>query len=92
MARYLQVAAEANKTAIELVDMVPDEIKTQVAVLAGHLVNYGIRCNPRPAQSTVRLNAVREAMKGLPVSVSMETRVDEVRKSTYNVLLLEPKK
>ena len=87
MPKYLEVAAEANKTVLELLALVPDEARKEVAILAGMLVNYGVRCNPRPAQSTVRLNAVKRALQGTPVSVTMETKQDGDRE--FNIIKIQ---
>ena len=73
MARYLEVAAEANKQLKSIVDFatssslrtMPDGmVKAELAQMLAHLYNLGIRTNPRPAQSTVRLRAVQTACKG----------------------------
>ena len=76
MARYLETAAKANTVAKELLEMVPDGNRPAAAALMAKLVNLGFRCNPRAAQSTVRLNSVKTAMRGLPVEVRLE-RLDE---------------
>lgn len=89
MARYLEVAAEACKVAEELVAMVPDDMKARAAEVAARLVNYGIRCAPRAVHSTVRLNAVKRAVQGLPVRVTMEERKDERTGRSYKVLVTQ---
>lgn len=86
MARYLQTAAEANKVAQALLSLVSENDRPMAAEMIARLVNFGIRCAPRAVQSTVRLNAVREAVKGMPVRVSMEQRRDERSGKTYNAL------
>lgn len=93
MARYLKIAAEANRTAKALYELVtqpadPITYKAEVACQIAHLVNYGLRCCPRPPQHQVRLNAVREAVRGLPVRVTMEDREDDGR--MYHVLVVDP--
>ncbi len=90
MARYMQTAAEANQVAKKLIELVPESDRPQAAEMIARLVNYGIRCCPRACQSTVRFNAVREAVKGLPVKVSMVQRTDERTKKTYNALVTVP--
>jgi hypothetical protein len=90
MPRYLEVAAEANLLAERLVEMVPLDKRGEVAEIAARLINYGIRCNPRPAQSTVRLNAVRRAVRGLPVKVGMLRKEDPKTGKGYNILTTQP--
>lgn len=90
MSKYLEVAAEANKVAQDLLMMVPNEDKPKAAELIARLVNLGIRCSPRGVQHTVRLNAVKRAVRDLPVRVSMEERKDERTGRTYNVLVTQP--
>ena len=98
MARYLKTAAEANGTAKELMELVTSDCRTalgeeryrgKVAMLAARLVNYGVRCAPRAVQATVRLRAVQEAVKGLPVKVTMEKYVDEETGRVYNRLVTD---
>lgn len=96
MTRYMQIAGEANKTAKALFDLVKEpekvgeEYEGQVAIHIARLVNYGLRCAPRAVQGTVRLNAVKEAVKGLPVKVHMEKKEDEQTGKSYNYLVTEP--
>jgi hypothetical protein len=91
MPKYLDRAAEANEVAKELMTyIVAEPDKPKVAELIARLVNLGIRCSPRGVQHTVRLNAVRRAVKDLPVKVSMEQRVDARTSRTYNVLVTQP--
>lgn len=90
MPKYLDVAAEANVVAKNLMHVIRGEsaeTQAQVAEMIARLVNLGIRCSPRGVQHTVRLNAVRRAVRDLPVKVSMEERTDERTKRTYNVLV-----
>lgn len=82
MPRYLDVAAQANETAKRLMRMTDEKDWPAVAEMIARLVNYGIRCNPRPAQSTVRLNAVKRAVQDMPVRVEMVTK--EGDRGTYN--------
>lgn len=90
MARYLEVAAEANAVARKLFALVPAHESVLAAELIARLVNLGLRCSPRPVQHTVRLNAVRKAVNGLPVHVTMEERTDEQSGKTYNALVTSP--
>lgn len=89
MSKYLEVAAQANGVAKEVVALVAEQDKPKVAELLAKLVNLGIRCSPRGVQHTVRLNAVRVAMTDLPVRVSMEERVDLRTQRSYNALLTQ---
>jgi hypothetical protein len=90
MARYLEVAAEANVVAQRLLELVPEAQQPQAAELIARLVNFGIRCSPRAVQSTVRFNAVQRAVRGLPVKVRMEQKTDERSGRTYNALITSP--
>lgn len=100
MPKYLEVAAEANAVAKDLMAFIQDvsdgagplteKEKGEVAEKLARLVNLGIRCSPRGVQHTVRLNAVRRAVQDLPVRVSMEERKDERTGRTYNVLVTQP--
>ncbi len=87
MPRYLEVAAEANQTAKALIEMVPPERREVAAQAIARLVNYGIRCAPRAVHSTVRLNAVRRSVEGLPVRVEMKKKTDPKTGKVFNVLL-----
>lgn len=90
MPKYLEVAADANAVARQLLEMVPNEDKPRAAEMIARLVNLGIRCAPRGVQHTVRLNAVRRAVQDLPVRVSMGERTDDRTKRTYNILVTQP--
>lgn len=94
MARYMETAAEANKVAQELLDMVMDEVgdkgKGMAAELIARLYNLGIRTAPRAVQSSVRYNAVKRAVQDLPVKVDMQQRKDPKTLRTYNVLITTP--
>jgi hypothetical protein len=72
MARYLETAKKANDVAIKLMTLIPEASQPQAAAFMAQLVNLGVRCNPRACMATVRLNAVRRAIQGLPVKVRME--------------------
>lgn len=81
MSRYMQTAGEANGVAKELFrlatsedldSMTEKEHEFLVAKSIAQLVNYGLRCAPRAVQHTVRLNAVVESVKGLPIKIGME--------------------
>jgi hypothetical protein len=89
MARYLETAREANELAKKLLLEVDESKRPEVAEMIARLVNFGIRCSPRGVQHTVRLNAVREAVRDLPVHVSMVQKVSD-RGRTYNALVTQP--
>ncbi len=86
MARYMQTAGEANKVAKELMKLIDQESHQVAASMIAQLVNLGIRCSPRGVQHTVRLNAVTEAVKGLPIRVQMEERTDPKTNRSYHAL------
>lgn len=90
MARYLEVAAEANQVAKKLLEMIPNDDKPQAAELIARLINLGVRCSPRGVQHTVRFNAVKRTVQDLPVKVTMEERQDEKTGRTYHVLVTQP--
>ena len=94
MPKYMEVAAEANTLAKKLMEKIKGPLGeteySEVAEMVARLVNYGIRCNPRPAMSTVRLNAVKRAVEGLPVKVWMEERTDEKTGRSFKVLCTVP--
>lgn len=99
MPKYLEVAAEANVVAKNLMKLVrevignplPEEVEGRIAEMVARLVNLGIRCSPRGVQHTIRLNAVRRAVQDLPVKVSMEERKDDCTGRVYNALVIQPK-
>lgn len=90
MARYMETAAQANKVAQDLLQMISNDDKPQAAELIARLYNLGIRTAPRAVQSTVRFNAVRRAVQDLPVKVSMEQKTDPKTHRIYNVLITQP--
>lgn len=90
MARYLEVASEANKLAKQLLELVPESERPKAAEMIARLLNFGVRCSPRGVQHTVRLNAVVRAVQGLPVHVSMRKVTDEKTGKTYNALVTRP--
>lgn len=94
MARYLEVAKEANDVAKALMDTIRGPLGepeyAYVANLLARLVNLSVRCAPRGVQHTVRLNIVREAVRGLPVKVWMEEKTDERTGRSYHVLVTQP--
>jgi hypothetical protein len=91
MTGYMITAGKANKVAQRLIELIPEQSRPAAAALMAQLVNLGVRCNPRPAHGTIRLNSVREAMKGLPVSVSMTEVKDEKTGKTFKALSATPK-
>ncbi len=88
MTRYKAIAAEAGKMIREVVALFPHEQQPEMSVKLGRIFNYGIRVSPRGVHRTVRREAVTEALRGLPVSVSMTTVQDGLR--TFNALSLIP--
>lgn len=87
MARYMTVAADANKLLLSIRELLKDEFKEQGTEMLLRLFNYGIRVSPRGVQSTVRLNAVRRAAEETNVQVSMK-EVRNARGYTFNALQL----
>jgi hypothetical protein len=85
----MEVAAEANTLAHSLLALVPADDKPKAAEMIARLVNFGVRCSPRGVQHTVRYNAVRRAVQGLPVKVGMK-EVRGLNGRSYNALVTEP--
>lgn len=91
MARYMETAADANKVALQLLDLITDpELKPTAAAMIAKLVNLGFRCNPRAAHGTIRLNAVQRAVRDLPVKVHMEQVPKRSGVGTFNALAVVP--
>ncbi len=90
MPKYMDTAATANGVAKRLLELVSEENQPLVADLIAQLVNLGVRCSPLGVQHTVRLNAVREAVRGLPVKVTMEERVNDRTERRYYALITRP--
>lgn len=72
--RYLKPAASAQETLASLLDLIPENKRAEATVLAGHIFNYGVRSNPRPANGTCRNNAVSTFLANTPCRVSMNKR------------------
>ena len=89
MAKYMETAAKANEEAKKLMELIPDALRPAVAEHIARLVNLGFRCNPRAAHGTIRLNAVKAAVKGLPVKVSMKEVPKSFGTGTFNALVTE---
>jgi hypothetical protein len=94
MPRYLGIVVDAGQVIRELLATVPVEQQPDFAVKLGKLYNLGIRTAPRAVQSTVRKNAVAEALRGLPVRVGMTPVTKPKRYGggmvTFNALTLTP--
>ena len=89
MPKYLEIAGEANETARDLLDLVPEPLRVLAATKIARLINYGLRMAPRPVQSTVRLRAVERSVEGLPVRISMK-EVERPDGSSYKILETTP--
>ena len=88
MARYMEIAAEANDMAHQLLAMVPKTLHVQAAERIARLFNFGIRVSPRAVHSTVRINALQGAMRGLPIRCRLEERTGD--RGTYKALVTDP--
>lgn len=95
MARYLETAARYNQLPVELLALIPEEHKDKGAELIARLVNAGMLGNPRPSQSTVRLNYVSAVCKHIPVICGLEERRvdtdDPTNTKTYKALTVRLK-
>jgi len=90
MARYLQVAQDANTQIKKITEnhgaMTDDQLVKELA----YLYNLGIRTAPRAVQSTVRLNAVQAAIRGYAVRARLErVESDNPKYKDYNKLVIE---
>jgi len=91
MAFYKQKAQRYVSLADRLYAMLPDDKKQEGAEVIARLVNAGVVCVPRPAQSTVRLNIVKEVTTNLPINCSIEERkTDNDPTKTYKALVVKP--
>ena len=88
MSRYIETANRYSTLPGELLKLVPDEHKIEVALLLPRLVNAGVTSVPRACQSTVRLNIVREICKHIPVVCSLEERTTEDGNHVYKALVV----
>jgi hypothetical protein len=85
---YMKIASDAST----VVDNIMDKLKgyplsTEILADLLYLYNLGIRTAPRAVQSTVRLNAVREAAKNQPATIRMiEKQSDNPRYPTYKAI------
>lgn len=87
MARYMEIAKEANAVAKTLLALVNDDNdKPKAAELIARLVNLGIRCSPRGVHHTIRFNAVKEAVSDLPVKITMQEVEDSKTGRKYHAL------
>ena len=89
MPKYLEIAAEANLMAKDLLAIVPEQDKPKAAEMIARLVNFGVRCSPRGVQSTVRFNFVQRTTRDLPVKVGMQ-KVTGRNGGTFNALSTTP--
>ena len=94
MARYLQTAQRYQSCADEMYALLPPEHRERGAELIARLVNAGMVGCPRPPQTTVRLNYIKEVCKSLPIRGTMETRKvnpdSATDDRTYNALVVTP--
>jgi hypothetical protein len=91
MARYIQTAMQGQEEADRLFALLPEEHREEGAKLIARMVNWGVRCCPRSAQATVRLNIVATVCKNLPIRCSMEKRDRDDGQGQYNALQIAPK-
>ena len=89
MPKYMEIAAQAEEAALELLSVVPEEHKPFVAEKIARLVNFGIRVSPRAVHATVSINAVQRATRRLPVKCRLVERPDN-RGGTYKALETTP--
>lgn len=94
MARYLKTANQANSLIKKILnspylDSLSESEKNELTVDLGYIYNLGIRTAPRAVHSTVRLNAVKEALFQLNVFVDMKKVTDTKTGFTFNALTLK---
>ena len=84
MAKYLEVAKEARKQIERILDSsmfgATEKVRADLVKELAYLYNLGIRTSPRACQSTVRLRAVQEAIRGFGV----QARLEEVERDGYS--------
>jgi len=89
MARYMKVAADAPAVVDNIMNLVGRDNPMSAEILSDilYLYNLGIRTAPRAVQSTVRLNAVREAGKNQRCTIRMvEKPSGNPRYPTYKAI------
>lgn len=93
MARYLQTADKASQILDQIMHTLKDHPdKEHLLTQIIYLFNLGIRVSPRGVQSTVRLNAVKEAAKNQPVRIFFSTKEFTDRfgnKGTYQAINIQ---
>jgi len=93
MARYMEIAGDLRKEVDSFLNQfIHEEYDTpeEAAKQIGHMINLAVRCAPRPVQSTVRLNIVREAV-GKYCMVTMTEETDERTGNTYHKIHITPR-
>lgn len=88
MARYMKIASDASAVVDSIMYKLKDHpMSTEILADVVYLYNLGIRTAPRATQSTVRLNAIKEAAKNQPVSIRMiEKKSNNPRFPTYKAI------
>jgi len=94
MARYMEIASDLRKEVDKFLESFGITQDTQAAndagCMIGHIINLAVRCAPRPVQSTVRLNIVKEAV-GHYCKVTMTEELDERTGNTYHKIHITPR-
>lgn len=86
MSKYMQTARDAQGTVDALFALIPEKDREQGSTLIAQVFNYGIRISPRGVQSTVRINAIQEATKNLPISCRLEEVTNEKTNYSFKAL------
>ena len=74
MSKYIDIATEANRTAKQLLKLIPEAERRHASCLIARLVNCGLQCN---AKSNKRLKLLEQTVKGLPVKIKIQERQSE---------------
>ena len=91
MARYMEIASDLRKEVDSFLNQfIHEEYQQEAAVKLSHMINLAVRCAPRPVQSTVRLNIVKEAV-GRYCKVTMTEGLDERTQRTYHKIHITPR-
>lgn len=66
MAKYIETATKAQSHVDSLINALPDNVKSDALFHLACIMNLGFRCNPRPAQGTIRRTALEVAFRKYP--------------------------
>lgn len=88
MSRYIETAAKAQPIIESLAVMLPADRKQEGLQLIAEVFLMGMRSNPRPAQSTVKLRACETAFRHHPVRFRV-VEVPSYRGGTFKAISID---